>query len=166
MNWSHSDCLNRLDFLEQDPKLEWERDMNFSKQLHFFCCRQSRGFDTVTASMHWERERESFSVSGSSMEKPELSPNTESYYPPTIVQRISNGDMWWCSLYEQCLSELFRSSTSLSPRRTKRNFTNRKTAKVSVVLIPQSWQVSDKTRFPKQSIIKHHRPISSTIHIW
>jgi hypothetical protein len=36
--------------------------------------------------------------------------------------------------------------------------------RVSVVLLPQSWQVSDKPDFPEQSIIKHHRPIPNTTH--
>jgi hypothetical protein len=37
--------------------------------------------------------------------------------------------------------------------------------RVSVVLLPQSWQVSDKPDFPEQSIIKHHRPTPNTTHL-
>jgi len=38
-------------------------------------------------------------------------------------------------------------------------------SRVSVVLLPQSWQVSDKPDFPEQSIIKHHRPTPDTTHL-
>ncbi len=50
-------------------------------------------------------------------------------------------------------------------RRTQKKTKNRKMSRVSVVLLPQSWQVSDKPDLPEQSIIKHHRPTPNTTHL-
>jgi hypothetical protein len=94
------------------------------------------------------------------MEKPELSPNTESYYPPTIVHRISNGDIWWCSLYEQWLSV----PDFIIPYKNLEEFHKQKDSEglssFDSTELASLWQDS-------LSKTKHYQtPISSTIHIW
>ncbi len=50
-------------------------------------------------------------------------------------------------------------------RRSQKKIRSGKMSMVSVVLLPHSWQVSDKPDFPEQSIIKHHRPTPNTTHL-